>query len=419
MRVGIQTWGSDGDVRPMIALAAGVRRAGHDVRLIASSVDDTDYAPLAERLGVPLDMVPPRMNASIGDMAKRAGGGANPIKLMRVILGDTFFPHLDAMHAAALELCATSDVVVGHFAAWHVKAAALETGAPFAAAVLWPGLVPTRDEPPLWMPRLAALNRFEWWLAITLADVIWKKPAAELYARRGLPAIRHSIPDVLISHQLNLLGASPALWPQASDWGDTHPVCGAFTIPDEAEPTALPGDFDEFMSEREPPVFLSLGSPEQADPVRSRALLVEAARLSRVRAVIQLKSDRLETGRREGDLYFLPRTSHAALFQRCSFVVHHGGAGTAHTVARAGVPSIAVHFSDEQWSWGDRLYRAGVAMPPLNFFRATPAKLAARIRDALATPSLATSATSLAERMRSEDGCAEAVRHLEALVGRR
>ncbi len=36
MKIGIQTWGSDGDVRPFIALAAGLRAAGHDVTVAAT-----------------------------------------------------------------------------------------------------------------------------------------------------------------------------------------------------------------------------------------------------------------------------------------------------------------------------------------------------------------------------------------------
>jgi UDP:flavonoid glycosyltransferase YjiC (YdhE family) len=47
------TWGSDGDVRPLLALAAGLVRRGHEVRVVATSVDDTEYAPLCARVGVP------------------------------------------------------------------------------------------------------------------------------------------------------------------------------------------------------------------------------------------------------------------------------------------------------------------------------------------------------------------------------
>jgi UDP:flavonoid glycosyltransferase YjiC (YdhE family) len=34
MRVGLQGWGSEGDLRPLIALAARLRRSGHEARVV-------------------------------------------------------------------------------------------------------------------------------------------------------------------------------------------------------------------------------------------------------------------------------------------------------------------------------------------------------------------------------------------------
>jgi UDP:flavonoid glycosyltransferase YjiC (YdhE family) len=52
MRIGLQTWGSDGDIRPFLALAAGLKAAGHQVTLSITSVDGKDYSELAQRLGI-------------------------------------------------------------------------------------------------------------------------------------------------------------------------------------------------------------------------------------------------------------------------------------------------------------------------------------------------------------------------------
>ena len=50
MKIGIQTWGSDGDIRPFIALAGGLSSAGHDVTLAYASVDNKDYVTLANTM---------------------------------------------------------------------------------------------------------------------------------------------------------------------------------------------------------------------------------------------------------------------------------------------------------------------------------------------------------------------------------
>ncbi len=43
MKIGIQTWGSNGDIRPMLALADGLKKAGHSVTLVVSSIDNHSY----------------------------------------------------------------------------------------------------------------------------------------------------------------------------------------------------------------------------------------------------------------------------------------------------------------------------------------------------------------------------------------
>jgi hypothetical protein len=44
MKIGIQTWGSNGDIRPLLALADGLQQAGHAVTLVVSSIDNRSYA---------------------------------------------------------------------------------------------------------------------------------------------------------------------------------------------------------------------------------------------------------------------------------------------------------------------------------------------------------------------------------------
>jgi hypothetical protein len=49
MKIGLQTWGSDGDIRPFLALAGGLRARGHEVSLVVTSVDNKDYSLTARK----------------------------------------------------------------------------------------------------------------------------------------------------------------------------------------------------------------------------------------------------------------------------------------------------------------------------------------------------------------------------------
>lgn len=64
MKIGIQTWGSNGDIRPIIALADGLQNAGHTV--LAPAHIPAKYvtpAKLAERIKATIES---------DDMAQRA-----------------------------------------------------------------------------------------------------------------------------------------------------------------------------------------------------------------------------------------------------------------------------------------------------------------------------------------------------------
>src|SRR5450631_3396333 len=109
MRVGLQGWGSEGDLRPLIALAARLRKSGHEARAVLTPIDGKDYGPLCESLGVALKVVPERMAITLQQLVREASS-PDPTKLMTAVLDRTFYPYLEAMYAASLDLCADSDV---------------------------------------------------------------------------------------------------------------------------------------------------------------------------------------------------------------------------------------------------------------------------------------------------------------------
>ena len=51
MRIGLQTWGSEGDIQPFLGLAAGLVKAGHQVKLCITEVAERDYTGIAAKNG--------------------------------------------------------------------------------------------------------------------------------------------------------------------------------------------------------------------------------------------------------------------------------------------------------------------------------------------------------------------------------
>ena len=51
MKIGVQAWGSEGDIRPMVALGHGLVQRGHEVELVYTDIADRHYDALAGALG--------------------------------------------------------------------------------------------------------------------------------------------------------------------------------------------------------------------------------------------------------------------------------------------------------------------------------------------------------------------------------
>jgi UDP:flavonoid glycosyltransferase YjiC (YdhE family) len=106
---------------------------------------------------------------------------------------------------------------------------------------------------------------------------------------------------------------------------------------------------------------------------------------------------------------------HDWLFPRTAVVVHHGGSGTTHSAARAGVPSVVLPFAADQFFWARQLHRLGVAPAASGIRRITAAGLARAIA-AARTARYRDRAATVGAAMRAEDGLATAVDAIHTLL---
>src|SRR5512139_1662951 len=281
MRIGIQTWGSEGDVRPLLALAAGLRSAGHDVTLAVTHIENRDYGPLADSYGIRSRSIGHLAPAVLEATGRKLIAVTNPLKQVRIIADELFDPLAGAMLDAAQALCRENDLVIGHFLVHPLQAAAERAGVPHAAVFLAP-LLPSRRVPPPGLPDVRFLNGLAWRLGGAVIDRMFLASIAAVRTRLGLLPPGSVLRDVYRSRGLNLVGVSEALFPRPSDWPANVQLCGAFTLPGRSAYRELPDDLRRFLEAGPPPVYLTFGSMFAADPDAgaTAALLADAARLA-------------------------------------------------------------------------------------------------------------------------------------------
>src|SRR5476649_1898116 len=116
MKIGMQTWGSHGDIRPFLALAEGLQAAGSEVHLVITCADSAVYSDYVSAHGIRLTMLatPVLTAAQQGEIARLAYTIRNPLEQMTEILRLCFAPVEDLMFASAQDLCVDADLLIGH-----------------------------------------------------------------------------------------------------------------------------------------------------------------------------------------------------------------------------------------------------------------------------------------------------------------
>lgn len=422
MRIGLETWGTEGDVQPFLALARGLSAAGHRVTLVVTEITNKRFDRFGERWGFRVRH-PGRINvdaAQYRDLASRLFLERNPVKRGDLVVRHFLDPVVEDLLRDGKALASESDLVVGHFFVYPLKIAAGKAGCPFAMLFTTP-LVPTRYVPPMGIPETARWMNPVWWKVFDLAlQWVWKPAMDRLYRREGVPVERTVLYDIWRSPLLNLVSTSPALFPPPPDWKGRVHLCGFMNLPDPEIAQEVPGDLIRFLEAGPPPVYMTFGSmlADDPDPRRITALLVEAAWLAGCRAIVQSNWNEAGDLVLPPDVFPVIRAPHARVFPACAAVVHHGGAGTTQTATRAGCPSIVVEHASDQPLWGALLHRRGLAPRVLHRRTVTAVKLARAVRQVMETPSMTRRAQAIGSRMGGEDGVTRGVSLIEDRLSR-
>lgn len=410
MKIGIQTWGSDGDILPFLALAEGLQAAGHQVTVAYTSVDNKDYSAYSAAGGFnsfrAFDTFTVGMNEAMDAIVRTN----DPMKQFMFVMDKFFNPAVEAMYQASHKLCAENDIVIGHMMNHTLLTAAEKTGCPRVVVALAPLAIRTKYVP-LFGPNLGTfLNPLTW----MLGDYVGRKKlftfAANIRKREGLAPLVSMQKQLYESKDLTLIASSPTITARRQDWGDHIQICGDLNFPASDRHIPMPEGMEEFISSGAPPIYMTFGSLAPFQSEQTDQLMSDAVEKAGCRAVIQSAW----SGKESPSIFRCSRAPHAKVLPQCSAVVHHGGAGTIHSSLRAGRPSIVVEHAFDQIFWGRELQRVGAGGKVLHRNTVTADQLAKAIKSTLDSSEMKSQANELGRIMQREDGVKTAVELIEA-----
>lgn len=418
MRITLFTHGIRGDVWPFIALSHHLRERDHDVTLAAPP----NYAASVRAAGLRYGSLPLDTEAFLASDEGRhltAVGGVRMVRALQAVDA----AHAHAADDAFLEASEGAEALV----AMHVtmeRAQVIAEHRRLPLAMVWPiPLTPTgeftspvfggRELPTRGLRRASHQLFHRVWAASSAGQTAALRRRLALPSSRTPAFYRHRNPDALC---LNTV--SPSIVPRPSDWGPQERISGPWRMPDRVRSNLgarIPAALESWLEAGEAPLYLGLGSMPVFEPGPLLDDIRAASAAVGARTILHAgwAAPDGTTPDPDGRVYLVDGPlDHDRLLPRCRAAVHHGGAGTTMTVARAGLPALVVSVAFDQPWWGRRLKRLGVGHH-LRFADLDRTTLETGLRTVL-DPDAAARTEALGHRMRAEpDGAHASARLLE------
>ncbi len=409
------TFGTMGDVRPYLAVAAELQKRGHETILGGMA----PHREMIESAGVSYRLIPPDLE-HVKDDPEAVRSLMNPRTGSFVLMRKYVIPATREAYASLSEFASDADLIVAHPISFAAAMFAEKHSIPWVSTSLAPLSFFSVYDPPVipTAPELARLRSLGPGFNALLARFMrlftrsWSAELRRIRREFDLPDKRGDLFfNGRYSPLMTLAMFSPLLGKPQPDWPPNTVITGLPMVDLEKEPPMEPR-VQAFMEEGEPPILFTLGSAASQGAGDYYQVSAEAAHRVGRRALL---AGTAGEGPYPGEVCLAGYIPYAEAFEKAAAVVHHGGVGTTQLGLRSGKPTLIVPFSHDQPDNAARAKRLGVSLtlPRKRYKAGSVAKALSRL---LTEPSFAQRAAEAGEQIRQENGAATAADALETLL---
>jgi len=415
-KIVLNTFGSLGDLNPYLGIAVGLKSRGHAPVVATSGF----YREYVEGAGVGFHPVRPDLSTDDRETIRRI---MEPRRGLEFLVREVMLSRLRESYRDMEEALRGASLLVTHPLSFAGRVAAEKLRIPWVSTVLAPASFLSAWDPPV-LPELSflrtlrvlgpAVNR---WIYGRLPDLYtrnWVDPVRRLRKELGLRAERNPLFEGQHSPDLVLALFSQVIATPQKDWPDRTVVTGFVTCDRDPRGEGVEEELVGFLEAGPPPIVFTLGSSAVFEAGNFYRESAKAASALGKRAVLLVGKD-LAQGLPDPlpeRVAAFPYAPYSEIFPRCAALVHSCGIGTLAQAMRAGKPSLSVYYGFDQPDNAARMARLGTG-------KAVPAKkytadlAASLLREILENPVYADRASSLGDRIRTEDGAGNACRAIE------
>lgn len=407
--------GSRGDFQPYVALAQRLKILGEEVRISGFSQFENfvrgygiDYVPIEvdyEELGVDPKML------------KQAGSADNPLKMiltfnkMKKYGAQIAKQTYDSLEGSEL-IVYHPGCVIGYFAAQEMNIpSVLATPFPMNKTEEYLSVVTYGKARPTKINKKISYKMIQGMLWLASSNTV-KQHWKERFGR--IPKNFKSPYEKISKDHIAMVSCSNFVFPRPKDW-DKNIYQSGYWFVEENKEYKPSKELEAFINNGEKPVYIGFGSVFDSDEKdKIVRIIIDALKKCGKRGIISGmgKVDNLPD-----NIISVDGIPHTWLFEKVSVVCHHGGAGTTAAGFRAGVPSVIIPFSNDQFAWAHRAFDLGVGAKPIYKKDLTADKLAEGISYAL-NKDIIERAEMLSKNIALEDGALDCAKKIVDILNR-
>ena len=416
MKIVLATFGSLGDLHPMLALGVELRGRGHQVAVAAMDF----YRERIEKAGLEFRSMRPHLDIEDRELAREImDARRGPEKLIREII----MPALEGMYDDLSQATAAADLLVTGEVVYVARSLVEKTKIKWISTSLAPISLFSAHDPSVyptaeWYEYLHFMPVFFHRQLFKLMSRVvyeWLAPYRKFRRKLGLGENHDPVFFQKNSNLLHLAMFSKVLAKPQPDWPNPTLQTGFCFYDGERDVGKMPEGLEEFLDAGEPPIVFTLGSAAVWDAGTFYEESARAAKMLKRRAVLIYGPMNEAPQGLDENVIGVDYAPFSRIFPRAAAVVHQSGAGTTGQVLRAGVPALVVPFGHDQFDNAARCVRRGAARR-LARDRYAAENAAHELRELLADISYKANAIEAARVVRAEHGTEVACDAIELIL---
>ncbi len=362
-KIVLSTFGSLGDLHPMLALAIELRGRGHEIVINTLEV----YREKIDALQFEFHPLRPKLNPEEDKELAReimdAKSGTE--KLLREIL----LPNVHLMYEDLMKAVEGADVLISGEVVFAAPSVAEKTKIKWITTSLAPASFLSPHDP--FVPPTAQWLKHFRFLGATFHTGIyslvhrliasWLEPYKQFRREIGLSENHDPIFKDKFSNLLHLAMFSKVLGKPQTDWHSPTLQTGFCFYDGQNDLGKMPEDLTDFLESGEPPIVFTLGSAAVMDARDFFEESIKAAKILKRRAVLLYGVFYKPPNGLDKNIAGFDYAPYSLIFPKATCVVHQGGVGTTAQVLRAGVPALIMPYSHDQPDNAARCERIGAA----------------------------------------------------------